>query len=175
MQNVPDTLSIDLPDEAATGALGHQLATLVSGQRPAICGPGGHIHLRGELGSGKTSLARALLRAAGVKGRIKSPSYALLESYNVSNLYLYHFDFYRFSDAGQWREAGFNEFFDPDAVILIEWPEQAGTRLPPPDLDILLTYAGAGRNAQLSAHSTKGQRWLTYLNPSTGQMPPQHR
>lgn len=165
MQNVPDTLSIDLPDEAATGALGHQLATLVSGQRPAICGPGGHIHLRGELGSGKTSLARALLRAAGVKGRIKSPSYALLESYNVSNLYFHHFDFYRFSDAHEWRDAGFDELFDEQAIILIEWPEQAGTRLPPPDLDIHLRYADPGRHATLSAHSSKGQGWLTHLNP----------
>ncbi len=98
-------------------------------------------------------------------GRIKSPSYALLESYNVSNLYFYHFDFYRFSDAHEWREAGFDELLDDRAIVLIEWPEQAGTRLPPPDLDIRLEYAGTGRHARLTACSEKGQQWLTHLDP----------
>lgn len=155
-----------LPDENATTALAQQLAALVCGQAPLSLPPGGRIHLRGELGAGKTSLARALLRAGGVAGRIKSPSYALLESYNVSSLYFYHFDFYRFSDAQEWREAGFDELLAAQAVVLIEWPEQAGTRLPPPDLDILLEYAGNGRRAWLSACSDKGQLWLKHLNPS---------
>lgn len=156
-----------LPDEDATVALAQRLAALVCGRQPGSPAPaGGRIHLRGELGAGKTSLARALLRAGGVTGRIKSPSYALLESYNVSNLYFYHFDFYRFSDAHEWRDAGFGELLDEHAVVLIEWPEQAGTRLPPPDLDIFLEYAGTGRRAWLSACSEKGQLWLTHLNPS---------
>ncbi|CAM5787371.1 tRNA (adenosine(37)-N6)-threonylcarbamoyltransferase complex ATPase subunit type 1 TsaE [Castellaniella caeni] len=155
----------ELPDEDATVALAQRLADLVCGRLPAIASAGGRIHLRGELGAGKTSLARALLRASGVTGRIKSPSYALLESYNVSNLQFYHFDFYRFSDAHEWRDAGFGELLDAQAVVLIEWPEQAGTRLPPPDLDIFLEYAGTGRRAWLNARSEKGQRWLTYLNP----------
>lgn len=155
-----------LPDENATVALAQALAALVCGHAPASLPVGGRIHLRGELGAGKTSLARALLRAGGVAGRIKSPSYALLESYNVSNLYFYHFDFYRFSDAHEWRDAGFDELLAEQAVVLIEWPEQAGTRLPPPDLDILLEYAGTGRRAWLSACSDKGQLWLTHLTPS---------
>lgn len=155
-----------LPDEDATVALAQRLAALVCGHAPESLPAGGRIHLRGELGAGKTSLVRALLRAGGVAGRIKSPSYALLESYNVSNLYFYHFDFYRFSDAQEWRDAGFGELLTDEAVVLIEWPEQAGTRLPPPDLDILLEYAGAGRRAWLSACSEKGQLWLTHLTSS---------
>src|SRR5690606_20887280 len=111
------SLEWPLPDEEATVALAQRLAELACGRAP-----GGRIHLRGELGAGKTSLARALLRAGGVTGRIKSPSYALLESYNVSNLYFYHLDFYRFSDAHEWREAGFDELLDDRAIVLIEWP-----------------------------------------------------
>jgi len=153
-----------LPDEPATEELARQLAGLLCGQHPKAPQTGGRIHLHGDLGTGKTTLVRALLRAAGVQGRIKSPSYALLESYNVSNLYFHHFDFYRFSDAHEWRDAGFDELFDEQAIILIEWPEQAGTRLPPPDLDIHLRYADPGRHATLSAHSSKGQGWLTHLN-----------
>ena len=155
-----------LPDEDATVLLAQHLAELACGRVPGGPAAGGRIHLRGELGAGKTSLARALLRAGGVTGRIKSPSYALLESYNVSNLYFYHFDFYRFSDAHEWRDAGFDEWLDPRAVVLIEWPEQAGTTLPPPDLDIRLDYAGTGRLARLTACSEKGQQWLTHLDLS---------
>lgn len=158
------TLELTLPDEAATAALAAQLARLLVGKEPRVT-PGGRIHLRGDLGTGKTSLVRALLRAAGITGRIKSPSYTLLESYNISNLYFHHFDFYRFKDAHEWRDAGFAELLDEHAVVLIEWPEQAGTRLPPPDLDIHLAYAGSGRAARLSACSERGQQWLTHLTP----------
>ena len=159
------TLTLTLADEAATVALAQRLAHLLRGDDAAERPPGGRIHLRGELGTGKTTLARALLRASGIQGRIKSPSYALLESYNISNLYFYHFDFYRFSDAQEWQDAGFRELFDENAVILIEWPEQAGTRLPPPDLDILLEHAGTGRRASIDAYSDKGRLWLTQLTP----------
>ena len=157
------SLERSLPDEAATVALAQQLAELACGRQPNGPAAGGRIHLRGELGTGKTSLARALLRAGGVSGRIKSPSYALLESYNVSNLYFYHFDFYRFSNAHEWRDAGFDELLDENAIVLIEWPEQAGTQLPPPDLDICLEYADPGRHVRLTACSEKGQQWLTHL------------
>lgn len=162
---MPATLSLYLRDEDATVTLAHQLAPLLCGRHPATeaSGPGGRIHLRGDLGAGKTSIARALLRACGVTGRIKSPSYALLESYNVSNLYFYHFDFYRFSDAREWLDAGFRELMTETAVVLIEWPEKAGNILSPPDLDIFLEYADTGRNAYLSAHSEKGRLWLTQL------------
>ena len=169
-----NTLKLFLKDEEATDALARTLAPLLcvraaaSETRPEN---GGRIHLRGDLGAGKTHFARAFLRAAGVTGRIKSPSYALLESYNLSNLYLYHFDFYRFSDSREWVDAGFRDILQSDAVILIEWPERAGDLLPPPDLDIELEYADSGRYASLTAHSEKGQLWLTKLVPPAAGSP----
>ncbi|WP_237173730.1 tRNA (adenosine(37)-N6)-threonylcarbamoyltransferase complex ATPase subunit type 1 TsaE [Paracandidimonas lactea] len=168
-------INMFLADEAATEALAQALAPMLCGTHPALAGvaPGGRIHLRGDLGAGKTSFARALLRAAGITGRIKSPSYALLESYNLSNLYFYHLDFYRFSDTREWVDAGFREILRDDAVVLIEWPERAGGLLPPPDLDIALSYAENGRNAHLAAYSKKGQTWLTILAPAAPEAPRQ--
>ena len=158
---------LHLPDEAATEALAGQLAPLLDGRTGAP--PGGRIHLQGDLGAGKTALVRALLRACGVQGRIKSPSYALLESYKISSLYFYHFDFYRFSDPREWLDAGFRDLLRDDAVVLVEWPERAGDVLPPPDLQITLAYAGQGRDAALTAHTARGQTWLNAIisPPST--------
>src|SRR3546814_394281 len=167
------SVNLYLEDEDATLALASQFAPMLDGTHPAL-GPawrGGRIHLRGDLGAGKTSFARALLRASGIKGRIKSPSYALLESYNVSNLYFYHLDFYRFSDSREWLDAGFRDILQKEAIVLIEWPEQAGDLLPPPDLDIHFEYADVGRYASLTAHSDKGILWLTTL-PSPTQISP---
>ena len=168
-------IELTLADEAATEALGKSLARIAAdlhtdstGQR--IAGPraGGRIHLQGELGAGKTSLARAFLRECGVTGRIKSPSYALLESYAVSNLYFYHLDFYRFSDPSEWLEAGFRDILRDDALVLIEWPERAADLLSAPDLLIELVYEQSGRRATLRALTGKGLTWLTALpHPGT--------
>ena len=166
------TLSFDLADEAATDQLGEALAdvaadlyTTPEGLKP---GPnaGGRIHLQGDLGAGKTSLVRAFLRHCGVTGRIKSPSYALLESYEVSNLYFYHLDFYRFSDPAEWLDAGFRDLLKNRALVLIEWPERAGDLLGPPDLLVQLAYSGSGRTATLSAYTEKGLVWIDAL-PTT--------
>lgn len=161
----PHSLSLSLPDEDATTALAERLAPLMSGQVPGVPA-GGRIHLHGDLGAGKTHFVRALLRACGVTGRIKSPSYALLESYKVSSLYFYHLDFYRFSDPREWVDAGFREILQDNAVVLIEWPEKAGNLLPEPDLDLHLDYSGDGRLATLDARSAKGTLWITTLAPS---------
>lgn len=161
----PHPLTVSLPDEDATTALAQGLAPLLSGQVAGVP-PGGRIHLHGDLGAGKTHFVRALLRACGVTGRIKSPSYALLESYKVSSLYFYHLDFYRFSDPREWVDAGFRDILQDNAVVLIEWPEKAGDLLPEPDLDLHLDYCGDGRLATLDAHSAKGTLWITTLAPS---------
>ncbi|EJC61615.1 bifunctional alanine racemase/tRNA (adenosine(37)-N6)-threonylcarbamoyltransferase complex ATPase subunit type 1 TsaE [Alcaligenes ammonioxydans] len=161
----PHSLTVSLPDEDATTALAQGLAPLLSGQVAGVP-PGGRIHLHGDLGAGKTHFVRALLRACGVTGRIKSPSYALLESYKVSSLYFYHLDFYRFSDPREWVDAGFRDILQDNAVVLIEWPEKAGDLLPEPDLDLHLDYCGDGRLATLDAHSAKGTLWITTLAPS---------
>jgi len=193
------TLTLYLPDEAHTQALAQRLAAVLlpaltqADAASAFPPVGARLHLKGELGSGKTTFARALLRAFGVTGRIKSPSYALLESYKISNLYLHHLDFYRFGKEQDWEDAGFRDVLQAQALILVEWPEQAGALLPAPDLELSLRYVQAqlkadnaavggatpstgvdinpatltdihtGRQAQLAARSTQGHAWLTTL------------
>src|SRR5690606_1044220 len=171
-QSKLNEIRLKLADEEATSALAARFAPLLCGQHEGI-DAGGRIHLRGDLGAGKTSFARALLRAAGIRGRIKSPSYALVESYNLSSLHFYHLDFYRFSDSREWLDAGFRDILDDTAIVLIEWPEQAGAMLPPPDLDIQLIHEDEGRSAVLTAHSEKGSLWLTTLFPPTPASPRQ--
>lgn len=123
-----------------------------------------HLHLQGDLGAGKTAFSRAFLQALGVKGRIKSPTYTLVETYKVSRLYLYHFDFYRFNESTEWQEAGFREQLLENAVVLIEWPEKADKSLPPPDVLLQLHYQDDGRLAKLTAFSEKGAAWITQIN-----------
>ena len=162
-----------LADEEATAILARRLAKAIFPDLSSSYDPdlseftGARIYLQGDLGAGKTSFARAFLRALGVTGRIKSPTYTLLESYNVSRLYLYHFDFYRFSDSDEWQEAGFEEQLLDQAIVLVEWSEKANEQLPPADFKLNLNYQDDGREAVLSAISDKGKLWLNNLNSQT--------
>jgi len=144
---------IELAAEADTIALG---ACLAAGARAGLV-----LHLSGELGSGKTTLARGLIRALGHPDRVKSPSYALVELYELSRLNLYHFDFYRFRDQSEWVSSGFREYFGPDALCIVEWPERAAGLLAPADLEILLEFAAHGRHARLTARTAAGEEWLS--------------
>jgi tRNA threonylcarbamoyladenosine biosynthesis protein TsaE len=143
---------LSLPDEGATLRLGQACAV---GARNGLV-----LHLRGELGAGKTTLARGLLRALGYSGRVKSPSYTLVEPYSVLRLNLYHFDFYRFKDRSEWLNSGFREHFGPESLCIVEWPERAGDLIAPPDLEIHLHYEGEARTAAFGAHSPQGEAWL---------------
>ena len=143
---------IELRDEAATLALG---ASLAGGAAPGLV-----LHLSGDLGSGKTTLARGLICALGHAGRVKSPSYALVEDYLLPRLHLYHFDFYRFKDDKEWVSSGFREYFGPDALCIVEWPERASGLLAPPDLSIDLQFSGTGRVATLRPLGNAGTAWL---------------
>jgi len=125
--------------------------------------PGMVVALHGPLGAGKTTWVRAMLRSLGVKGPVKSPTYALLEPYDLGELYFYHFDFYRFNRESEWLEAGFRDDFGPQSICAVEWPEQAGDLLPAPDLDIRLVYADPGRDVTLSARSPAGAACLAKL------------
>lgn len=159
------TLEAHLPDEAATLALGAAIAPCIE--------PGLSIHLRGDLGAGKTTLARGVLRGLGHRGAVKSPTYALVELYRLSRLDLHHFDFYRFHDPREWSDAGFRESFGGSTVTLVEWPERAGKLLPPQDVAITLIPSGDGRIASFTACSPRGQVMLDCLaprlaSPSTG-------
>lgn len=150
------SLDLKLPDAAATGRLGEALAAGVV--------PGRVVHLRGELGAGKTTLVRGLLRGLGYGGRVKSPTYTLVEPYALSKLHLYHFDFYRFKDRSEWLSSGFREYFNDDTVCVVEWPERAGDLLPPPDLDIHLQFSGDARRAGLEGRTPAGASWLSALS-----------
>jgi tRNA threonylcarbamoyladenosine biosynthesis protein TsaE len=144
-----------LVDEAATLALGAALA-------PAAAG-GGVLHLSGDLGAGKTTLARGLLRALGWPGAVKSPTYTLVELYELSSLNLYHFDLFRFNDSSEWLSSGLGESLDERSLAVIEWPERAQGLLPPADLLIELALQGSGRSASITAHGMRGLGWLASL------------
>ena len=152
------TFDLKLPDAAATTRLGAALAAGVV--------PGRVLHLSGELGSGKTTLVRGLLRALGIRGAVKSPTYAWVEPYRIVSLDLYHFDFYRFDKKTEWLSSGLREYFRPDAVCIVEWPERAGSLLCPPDLAIQLSYQGEARQASIEAQSAEGEAWLASLRAS---------
>ena len=124
------------------------------------------LYLRGELGAGKTTLARGLLRALGYRGRVKSPTYSLVEPYTISRLHLYHFDLFRVKDEEEWSSLGFREYFNPYSVCVVEWPERAGTALPMADVEAGLEFADSGRLARLAAHSPAGEDWLSRLPAS---------
>jgi tRNA threonylcarbamoyladenosine biosynthesis protein TsaE len=142
-----------LSDAAATERAGAALAGALAG--------GMVVALHGDLGTGKTTLVRGLLRACGWIGPVKSPTYTLVEYYPFSSLYLYHFDFYRFADPSEWETAGLAELFRSDSVCLVEWPERVAGLLPAADLDIGLAHvesAEGGRELTLRSSTAAGDR-----------------
>lgn len=151
------TVALLWPDEAATEAFAARLA-----HQPGITHA--FIALHGDLGAGKTTLVRHLLRALGVQGRVKSPTYAVVEPYELPSLNIWHFDFYRFGDAREWEDAGFRDIFASPGLKLAEWPEKAAQVLPVIDLDITLTtLADGARQVMLVANTTVGAGLLQGL------------
>ena len=125
-----------------------------------VVGDGGVIHLAGELGTGKTTFARALLQALGVGERIKSPTYSLIESYRVGGLDIHHLDLYRIASTGELEWLGLADLPGRRALLVIEWPERGAGALPPPDLAIDLRHVGVQRWLDVVARSGRGQAWL---------------
>jgi tRNA threonylcarbamoyladenosine biosynthesis protein TsaE len=149
-------ITLNLADEAATLSLGDRLSrTLRAGQS---------IYLHGDLGAGKTTLVRGLLHGMGHVGKVKSPTYTLVEPYVISGLSLYHFDLYRFNDPEEWDAAGFRDYFNAATICLVEWPEKARELLPDPDIDIVLTPMGEGRQVRLTANTASGEKTLDGLS-----------
>ena len=156
-----------LADEAATTAFGERFAHAIDSVRveATTTGPrtfdGLQVQLHGDLGAGKTTLVRATLRALGHTGRVRSPTYTLVEPYAVERpdgeLELYHFDLYRFNDPAEWADAGFREYFDSGAICLVEWPQRAGSLLGVPDLVFSLDVDGDGRMLIARAYSDSGK------------------
>lgn len=149
--------ALNWPDEGATEAFAQRLA-----RQPGLAHA--FIALRGDLGAGKTTLVRHLLRALGVQGRVKSPTYAVVEPYELPGLNIWHFDFYRFGDAREWEDAGFRDIFASPGLKLAEWPEKAAQVLPAIDLDITVsTLADGARKASLAANTPTGAALLRGL------------
>lgn len=151
----PDA-SVYLEDEAATLAFGARLAAALK--------PGLFISLSGDLGSGKTTLARGVLRGLGYEGKVKSPTYTLVELYKLSRLDLYHFDLYRFSNPQELLDAGFRDDFDDGNICLVEWPERAAGLLPQADLAITLAAERTGRRLKIKAQTEPGRNCLNMLH-----------
>ncbi|MCQ4163168.1 tRNA (adenosine(37)-N6)-threonylcarbamoyltransferase complex ATPase subunit type 1 TsaE [Tahibacter harae] len=153
-----ETFELYLPDEAAVAALARRLAPLLE--------QGGVIHLHGDLGAGKTTFARALIGALGVSGRIKSPTYALIESYRIPGLAIHHLDLYRIADPGELEWLGLDELQAESSLVLVEWPERGGEALPAADLRLSLAHAEPGRRLQAQACSPRGEAWLAGISAS---------
>lgn len=145
-------ITLELADEAATLDLGAHLASMLQA--------GLTIYLHGDLGAGKTTLVRGLLHAMGHVGKVKSPTYTLVEPYVISSNQVYHFDLYRFIDPEEWDAAGFRDYFNSETICLVEWPEKAAGLLPKPDIDITLNTSGEGRVVKLNANTEAGRACL---------------
>lgn len=143
-----EDLQFELADEAATLALGAALAE--------VCADGAVIHLRGDLGMGKTTLARGLLTALGHSGAVKSPTYTLVETYALPALTVHHFDLYRLRDPEELEFMGIRDYFDAGSLALIEWPQRGAGLLPEPDILVDFQSLKEGRLASLRARSARG-------------------
>ncbi len=150
-------------DEAATERFARALAA-----QPAL--KLAYIELQGDLGAGKTTLVRHLLRALGVQGRVKSPTYAVVEPYELPDIHIWHFDFYRFNDPREWADAGFRDIFASPGLKIAEWPQNAAGCVPPADLVLQLHVADdESRQVTLNAFTQLGVALLDGLDADADQ------
>lgn len=156
-------LRLDTPDEAATEALGAALArSLPTGIDHALS-----VHLQGDLGAGKTTLVRGFLRALGVTGAVRSPTYGLLEPYAVAGRAVLHLDLYRLAGPTEVDALGLRDHDEPGAVWLIEWPERGAAVLAPPDLRVTLRADRVAHHLDIEAWSPAGLRWVEAARPGS--------
>lgn len=149
------SISLELANEQSTMELGTALSDCI----PAPC----NIYLEGDLGAGKTTLVRALLRARGQQGAVKSPTYTLVESYDLPGGQVVHMDLYRLADPEELEYIGIRDLLDGERTCLIEWPEKGAGILPHADLVVHLEYLGSGRRARLTAYTEQGKSILNCI------------
>ena len=150
-----------LNDEIATVAMGNKVAAIIE--------QGAVIYLHGDLGAGKTTFTRGVVQGFGHTGKVKSPTYTLVEPYELTRANVYHFDLYRLGDPEELEYMGIRDYFSEQAICIVEWPEKGGEFIPVPDLDITLSYVGDERKIVLNSASERGiaiVEKLTNLNPS---------
>jgi tRNA threonylcarbamoyladenosine biosynthesis protein TsaE len=156
-------MNLNLVDADATEALGLALAQAF----PGAADGSAVLYLSGELGTGKTTAARSLLRALGVAGLIRSPTFTLVETYPLDALTCVHVDLYRLQGPAEVDELGLRDFLNPGCLLLIEWAEKGGSASPAADVELILEYVGEGRGARLRARTGFGNEWLHKLRFDT--------
>lgn len=149
---------LELADESATVALGQAIGQVLKGHPEAFT-----VFLEGDLGAGKTTLCRGLLQSFGHSGPVKSPTYTLVEVYELAGRHIHHFDLYRLGDPEELEYMGIRDYFGPGHICILEWPEKGYGILPGADLRVKVTASGAGRLAQFSAGSDRGQLLIDEL------------
>jgi len=145
-----------LPNPQATEALGEHLANALQ--------PGAVIHLEGELGTGKTTLARSLLRSLGFQGIVRSPTYTLLEPYEIGDWRLVHLDLYRINDPEELENLGLRDQLDAHCVVLVEWPDRGVGHLPGADLRVSLAHVDSGRRVCITPATPRGEAILAKIS-----------
>ena len=153
-----DTVELQAADEAAMVACGGRLA--------AAAEPSLVVFLEGDLGMGKTTLSRGFIQGLGHRGAVKSPTYTLVEPYQLGQQQVYHFDLYRLGDAEELEFMGIRDYFSDGAICLVEWPERGEGALPPADIRIKIKREGLGRRLLFCADTSLGKRVLARLQAS---------
>jgi tRNA threonylcarbamoyladenosine biosynthesis protein TsaE len=154
-------LTVQLVDEEAMVAAGEAIGAAIS--RTGTAGSGFVIHLQGDLGAGKTTLCRGILRAFGHAGAVKSPTYTLVETYALPAVTLHHFDLYRLHDPEELEFMGIRDYFGVHTLALVEWPQRGEGHFPAPDLTLSLAIDGSGRVLSIQADSDAGKALVSQL------------
>lgn len=156
--------ALDLPDETATLEFAARLAAnLPADAAPLV------VHLHGDLGAGKTTLARGMLRAMGEQGAVRSPTYSLVAEYEPAGQRVVHLDLYRLQGAEELHALGLADYLPGSRLWLVEWPERAaGSGVPPPDASVWLEPTGAGRHARVVGHTAAGMQWMRAVSAEPG-------